>query len=176
MIKIDYKIKGENNIYRRIDKYRELSKISIGGATKESAEFLHTLAMEKLQSSLGTGFSNTKWGHSKQKSIENSKYITGPKIEGDIISTTLLYNSPHAAVVEYGGLSSSPIPASAYGHKAWPIGASQGKGIIFSPTFRVQPGYHYLGLSKDSFVSDTDKGFKKKLSNALIKTTSQVSR
>jgi hypothetical protein len=79
------------------------------------------------------------WGHSvnPDERIANSKEVEYPLVTPTRIVGTLKYTSPHAMISNYGGITQRTITKD---EGAFPIGLQQGKGIVFSPTFELQPG------------------------------------
>ncbi len=58
----------------------------------------------------------------------------------------------HNSIVEYGGVGRT-IDARDYGHKAWPVGASQGGGVMFSKKVKLQEGKHFLSRAVQEIVA-----------------------
>ena len=113
--------------------------IECNRAVRNVVNYIDTKAMQNLQDSLGTGYTQQRWGHSDQQSIKDSKVITD-------ISTPiearyrLAYTSNHAWIVEHGGIGS--VTSSG---KPFPIGKSNyGQPVAFRQSFKIQRGYHYL--------------------------------
>jgi len=103
----------------------------------EGLEFIDMKAMENLNNDI-------IWGHNldPDKRIANSKVIEIPVITPTRIEGSLTYTSPHARIVEYGGIISTTITKE---DGAFPIGKSQyGVPVAFSPTFHLQEGKHFL--------------------------------
>jgi len=151
MITLGYKLRNHKKIPNKLGRILTKSDSAVKKGLKDSAEYLDELAMEFLDKKLGTGIWGKKWGHSKDKPIADSKFISEVVDLGGAYEIQLAYTSKHAAVVEFGGLSTSPIPASEYGREYWPIGASNaGNVVVRGRTFRVQQGYHYLQNSLDN--------------------------
>jgi len=86
-------------------------------STVMALEHIHRKAMENLNE-------NLQWGHSSDEAmrIEQSKDIIVEKI-GKITRGRLVYNSPHAELIEYGGFVNYTRPP---GTTPMPIGKNQG--------------------------------------------------
>jgi len=173
---ITFKLKGQKKVNANINKWIIRNSNAVKRGLTKSANNLNQLAMENLNKKIGHGYTGIAWGHSNQQPIEDSKFISQPASEGDGSTITLQYDSPHAAVVEFGGLSTQGVPASAYGHKVWPIGASQGGGVILAPTFRVQPGYHYLqnAMQSITFTKSPGTSMRSIINNECLKVKNSL--
>ena len=104
---------------------------------QEGLEFIHTKSMENLNQDI-------TWGHNLDPDlrIANSKVIEIPVVTPTRVEGSLTYTSPHASIVEYGGIVSTTITKE---DGAFPIGKSQyGVPVAFSPTFHLQEGKHFL--------------------------------
>jgi len=122
---------------KKLDKLQFKLPQTMTKVVLDSAEFVHSKAMENLNADL-------RWGHSLDESqqIQNTKEINILEITPIRISAELRYTSPHASIVEYGGIVSTTITKE---DGAFPIGKSQyGIPVAFSPTFHLQEGKHFL--------------------------------
>jgi len=125
-------------------------------ASKEIITKIHEQAMENLNE-------NIRWGHSVMgDGIEQSMQM----IDSGRDSIELVYTSPHAFIVEYGGIGEVIREQGVF-----PIGASQGNVMGFSPRFKLQQGKHYLERAVNTIMNsdDAEKIVTKYISSELGK-------
>lgn len=125
----------------QLEKKLGILKTRLPGVMKnivqEGLEFIHTKSMENLNQDI-------TWGHNLNPDlrIANSKLIEIPVVTPTRVEGSLTYTSPHARIVEYGGIVSTTITKE---DGAFPIGKSQyGVPVAFSPTFHLQEGKYFL--------------------------------
>ena len=158
-----FKIIGVKLLNRYLKRVARKIPINCEKAVNNVANHIHNKSMINLQGSLGTSLTSEKYGHSEQISIEDSMIISSFHTP-DKAEAKLQYNSPHAFIVEYGGLgrvvSSDTTPFA--------IGKSQGREPIYRQSFRLQRGYHYL----DNAVEDksTKRYFDEQTERAIRKS------
>jgi len=132
---ISVKLLGVNQYIRYLETLKRTVPLKMQKASQEIMERIRDVAIENVNSDI-------RWGHS----------VTEPRIADpgnwEIVDTgggghfggkELICHSPHAFIVEYGGIGGIVVSDRPY-----PIGASQGGGVIFSNSFRLQEGKHYL--------------------------------
>ena len=125
---------------RWIRKVQRRLPVNCNRAVRNMVDFIDTRAMQNLQSSLGTSLTGERWGHSEDISIQDSKVITDKSTPTEI-RYRLEYNSPHAWIVEHGGLGKVVTSKG----KPYPIGLSNfGEPLAFRESFRLQVGYNFL--------------------------------
>ena len=141
---------------KELTRYLRNLELKVGtsapAAVKDLCGLIHIRAMEHLESRI-------KWGHSVNSlSIKDSYDDSEVEETGKYFKRTVRYTSPHAWIVEHGGIGTiGPKPIGAY-----PIGAEQGGAVTFSKTFKLQEGYHYLENAVKSITkNDIDRIFSK---------------
>jgi len=143
---------------------------------KECLEDLNKAALKNLKSKLGSN----KWGINWSKPESEDSIFNRDNIEIKIegfygnAKGTLTYTSPHAMVVEFGGLTKGKKFESLLNnppYKVWPIGKQQGyskEDQIPRPYFTVQAGYKFLSLAKGQKENSLD--FRKIMWDIFNKT------
>jgi len=129
-------------------KYLRAKELEIGTsgkyAVRDLCKLIHQRAMEDLESKV-------KWGHSVNSlSIKDSYDDSEVEETGKYFKRTIRYTSPHAWIVEHGGIGFLPYKYDG----AYPIGAEQGGAVIFAKTAKLQEGYHYLENAIRSITKD----------------------
>jgi hypothetical protein len=145
------KVEGEKEVIGKID----LLLSNYGSAVKEVnediLEYMDYLAMKRLKSL------SKRWGRSWNPIFGSQEITTG--MGHGHIKSTLTYNSPHASIVELGGMGTVLVQTA---EPYYTVGAEQGelKGeYTVVSEFPIQKGYNYLGSAKDmimySFYANT---------------------
>ena len=157
---------GDKLLKRKLRRTANRTPKYCNKAVRNVANHIHREAMDKLQSSLGTGYTGQKWGHSNQIPIAESKLITDTS-DATKSEVKLEYISPHAWIVEFGGIGrvvSDDTP--------FPIGASQGYDPIFRQSFRLQQGKFYLTKTVKS--PEVNSFFKGEVAKAIKRINRRI--
>ena len=145
---ITFELKGVDKLQKKFQMLGEMLPEQMRLAVIECLRETDTLAMKNLYSTTTHTQSPTSIDK-MTKVYGNFKGVKG--YEG-----TLEYYSPHARIVEFGGLGKT-IKASDYGIKAFPIEKNQfGVAQSFSPTIKLQEGKHYLQRAITQMVANGD--------------------
>lgn len=140
-MKFSIKITGVNQFRKDLTGFAHRLPILTKDAAREIMQKIHEQAMRNLNE-------NIIWGHSIHgDNIEQSMQVT----EMGRDSIMLTYTSPHAWIVEHGGIGEVIRPRGVF-----PIGASQGNVVAFSPKFKLQQGKHYLERAVDIVMADEE--------------------
>jgi len=153
------KIINVDKIIKKLDVFGNISRRLAEEKSLELLEKVHTTAMANLESSLGTGLTGVRWGHSDQLSIEESKTITKDK-DGYILT----YTSPHARVVELGALETGTVLVES--QSKYPI-HMHGMLVGATTRFRIQPGYFYLDRAKQEHLDDISRDYNDVIKRAI---------
>jgi hypothetical protein len=139
-------VKIRDKLFQRwLRKVQKKLPINCKKAVHNIAERIDRVAMQNLTGSLGTSHTGIRWGHSQDISIRDSKVITDKSTPTRAV-VRLEYTSPHAWVVEHGGIGK--VTSS---DKPFPIGKSNfGQPVAFRQAFRIQRGYHFLENAVDN--------------------------
>ena len=162
---ISFTFKLRDKLFQRyLHKVERRLPIYCYQAVKNVAEYIDRVAMMNLQSSLGTGYTNQRWGHSTEIPIGQSQIYTNLSTPKEV-RIRLTYDTPHSWVVEHGGLGRVTSK-----DKSYPIGKSNfGEPIAFRESFKIQRGYHFLDNAVEN--PETQRYMERETLKAVKKAT-----
>ena len=124
---------------------------TLQGKSMEVAEQIHKRAMQNLENSMA----GTMWGHSADASQRIANTV---RFEPTKDGVEVIYDSPHADIVEFGWHNPGTPKYVTGGPFA--IGGQQGGPITLSTGFEVQAGYFYLTKAKMEMEAELPKQMK----------------
>ena len=139
-----YQLQGMSTVLSNLEKAKRYIKEYAKDGLFDAADVLKFSSILNLQQRVGTGFTGISWGKSIDgSSIRNeTNWSTTKSAKGNVVKLTC--NSPHAAVVEIGGLLTGTRYIVSKSGKAMPVGKQQGNIQYFSPRVTMQRGYFYM--------------------------------
>ena len=140
-------VTGQQQIIKRLNAVLMAITRDTPRSLSSAAGILKGDAMINLNNRVGTGYWGIPWGRSQDgTSIRNPENWKITSIENN--KTELRCISPHAAVVEVGGVTR----ISSRSGKPMPIGKQQGADppYFYANSVRIQQGYHYLTAASTS--------------------------
>lgn len=142
---IEIKVKGDKMVRMRLENIGSAIIADAQSGLYKASKYLRDMAIIDLQNKVGSGNWPTMGMSADGTSIRNKSNWTVDRLSPYAVDLRCF--SPHASIVETGGITKSILDAREYGHNAWPIGRHQGADEIYRRFIRVQSGYHYLQTS-----------------------------